>query len=464
LNVKTFFRLSIVIAITILALTSNVSSQTWTDPATGLLWTTESKGYGMNWTQAKDYCAKLSLDGYMDWHLPTNDELAGVYDPTQFVEGCHIKGDITLHDSCMPWSSDTDGRGNFKLDRFVADSVQNGDKINTLCIRRFDRKTAELIRKAESGDVKAEYQLGVMFDRGEGVSINKAEAVRWYREAASQGDREAQTALQELSDKKAAEQKAIEQQAAERLAIEQQADAQKAAEQQADPHHCGPGGIWHSVPYSQPGSADNYCMPSPALQARVNEEAAKQRDAAARKLQKETPQAIELGMAEQRVVAKMSAPWSKSQCIRGLNNFYKQSDSRPPRLVELLNTIHSTTLALISVRLTGCGNYSWTYEERNLFNPPAPFKLLADGEQKWLTQTYNVRILDFIKQRGLLEKFAWEREGRGNTISFNDSIGFIKRYGLMAEFTKYDDLLVYGYQSSPGVDKHGIGLLLGVVE
>ena len=51
----------------------------------------------------------------------------------------------------------------------------------------------ETIKKAaEQGDVKAQFNLGVMYAWGEGVPEDKAEAVRWYRMAAEQGDAGAQ--------------------------------------------------------------------------------------------------------------------------------------------------------------------------------------------------------------------------------------------------------------------------------
>jgi TPR repeat protein len=48
---------------------------------------------------------------------------------------------------------------------------------------------------AEQGDADAQAMLGVMYDTGEGVPEDDAEAVRWYRLAAAQGDAEAQLAL-----------------------------------------------------------------------------------------------------------------------------------------------------------------------------------------------------------------------------------------------------------------------------
>ena len=38
-----------------------------------------------------------------------------------------------------------------------------------------------LRRRAEQGDAEAQYSLAVMYDNGEGVLEDDAEAVRWYR-------------------------------------------------------------------------------------------------------------------------------------------------------------------------------------------------------------------------------------------------------------------------------------------
>ncbi|MCH7916223.1 MAG: sel1 repeat family protein [Deltaproteobacteria bacterium] len=48
---------------------------------------------------------------------------------------------------------------------------------------------------AEQGDAAAQYNLGLMYDEGQGVPQDYAEAVRWYRKAAEQGDDNAQYSL-----------------------------------------------------------------------------------------------------------------------------------------------------------------------------------------------------------------------------------------------------------------------------
>ncbi len=45
---------------------------------------------------------------------------------------------------------------------------------------------------AEQGDADAQYNLGVMYDKGDGVTQNHKEAVKWYRKSADQGNASAQ--------------------------------------------------------------------------------------------------------------------------------------------------------------------------------------------------------------------------------------------------------------------------------
>ncbi len=68
---------------------------------------------------------------------------------------------------------------------------------------RGDYHTAvkEFQLSAERGDVKARYNLGVMYQLGLGVPQDDQEAVRWYRLAAEQGDASAQFKLGVMYDK-----------------------------------------------------------------------------------------------------------------------------------------------------------------------------------------------------------------------------------------------------------------------
>lgn len=48
---------------------------------------------------------------------------------------------------------------------------------------------------AEQGNAEAQFNLGLLYDRGRGVPKDKSEALRWYRLAATQGDTFAQNSL-----------------------------------------------------------------------------------------------------------------------------------------------------------------------------------------------------------------------------------------------------------------------------
>lgn len=56
----------------------------------------------------------------------------------------------------------------------------------------FSRTAKELRYLAEHGDVRAQYDLGVLYDKGEGVPQDNHEAMSWYHRAAEQGEARAQ--------------------------------------------------------------------------------------------------------------------------------------------------------------------------------------------------------------------------------------------------------------------------------
>ena len=66
------------------------------------------------------------------------------------------------------------------------------------CRRTTPRRCGGIRKAADQGDAAAQYNLGVMYDNGQGVPQDYAEAVRWYRKAADQGDASAQYNLGRL--------------------------------------------------------------------------------------------------------------------------------------------------------------------------------------------------------------------------------------------------------------------------
>lgn len=58
-----------------------------------------------------------------------------------------------------------------------------------------EKKLAGLTKRAEEGNAEAQFSLGSMYYKGEGVSKDAAKAVEWYQKAATQGHPLAQTVL-----------------------------------------------------------------------------------------------------------------------------------------------------------------------------------------------------------------------------------------------------------------------------
>jgi hypothetical protein len=93
------------------------ASVTWTDPATGLMWTGKDSGKAVSWQTAKKYCRDWRLAGHSDWRLPTTDELQAIYDKNAEAPGInpssrwhaaeamnyHVKGNLFLTGD--QWSS-----------------------------------------------------------------------------------------------------------------------------------------------------------------------------------------------------------------------------------------------------------------------------------------------------------------------------------------------------------------------
>jgi TPR repeat protein len=68
---------------------------------------------------------------------------------------------------------------------FVSGSVASAQGIDAATVK-------EWREAAEQGDAEAQYNLGLMYGKGDGVAENDVEAVKWYRKSAKQGNAGAQ--------------------------------------------------------------------------------------------------------------------------------------------------------------------------------------------------------------------------------------------------------------------------------
>jgi TPR repeat protein len=74
---------------------------------------------------------------------------------------------------------------------FSRTSGQNSSQIDLM----------KLTKKADSGDIQSQVELGFAYQFGNGVEQNMDEAIRWYRKAANNGDAAAQNNLGYLYEK-----------------------------------------------------------------------------------------------------------------------------------------------------------------------------------------------------------------------------------------------------------------------
>ena len=56
----------------------------------------------------------------------------------------------------------------------------------------YDKAVVDVQFLAHSGEARAQYDLGLMYDKGQGVPQSDAEALQWYERAAEQGEPRAQ--------------------------------------------------------------------------------------------------------------------------------------------------------------------------------------------------------------------------------------------------------------------------------
>lgn len=81
------------------------------DTNTNLMWAAKDNGSNINWANSKKYCENYRGGGYSDWRMPTQDELAELYDADKtYRSDCVFDVHLTklIHLTCSaPWASET---------------------------------------------------------------------------------------------------------------------------------------------------------------------------------------------------------------------------------------------------------------------------------------------------------------------------------------------------------------------
>ena len=78
------------------------------DPETFLMWQDipENKGVLLTWNEAKEYCEELDQDGFDDWWLPNENELATIVDLSR-PKGRQIQTGFRHYKPGDYWTSST---------------------------------------------------------------------------------------------------------------------------------------------------------------------------------------------------------------------------------------------------------------------------------------------------------------------------------------------------------------------
>jgi hypothetical protein len=66
------------------------------DSRTNLMWAATDNGNNINWANARSYCENYRGGGYTDWRMPTQDELAELYDESKSRPGA-CNQNLNLH-------------------------------------------------------------------------------------------------------------------------------------------------------------------------------------------------------------------------------------------------------------------------------------------------------------------------------------------------------------------------------
>lgn len=83
-----------------------IDKTTVTDTRTGLMWAAGDNGADISLVNGQAYCENYTGGGYDDWRLPTQDELATLFDLEAYKSsGYSIVASIQLT-GCCPWASD----------------------------------------------------------------------------------------------------------------------------------------------------------------------------------------------------------------------------------------------------------------------------------------------------------------------------------------------------------------------
>lgn len=77
------------------------------DSQTGLMWPLQDNGSDISWPAGEKYCNSFSLGGFSDWRMPTQEELASLYDLQAADSSDYYITKAIKISACCQWAIDT---------------------------------------------------------------------------------------------------------------------------------------------------------------------------------------------------------------------------------------------------------------------------------------------------------------------------------------------------------------------
>jgi hypothetical protein len=292
---------------------------------------------------------------------------------------------------------------------------------------------------------KAQYELGMKYETGQGVQQNETQAVYWYQKAADQGYAAAQDSLGVMYESGSG---GLAKDDAQAIVWYQKAADQGDSDSQYQlgvMYENGRGGL------TKDDSQAVYWYQKSANQG--NDKA---------KVRLATVQA----QMKRKQELSDAVHWPKSQCIKAINNFNNNSG-----FLSSLDSIRASAILLALEGLSNCGEYYWAYEERSQLPYQIPYSKWQSTEQSALNGFLSARISRYLAKRNLYTQFIsrllyehpYYRISIPTTIMLNGQFEFLNQHGLMKDFFRDDDLQFAQPDFSNRIKvTHDTALLLGL--
>lgn len=133
-------------------------------------------------------CNKKEAAGWFEkaagkGHMFSQGQLAMIY-----LHGLGLPQDFS---KAAKWCWDASKQG-FE---YASDILETNSRLYSSCLENLLEVATPIKAKAEQGDPDSQFELGCMYEKGEGVARNKMLAAKWYNQSSKQGNAKAMASL-----------------------------------------------------------------------------------------------------------------------------------------------------------------------------------------------------------------------------------------------------------------------------